>query len=689
MMMRAILRRTILAGTFALPFIVFLVSGSLFFPFITTKAFTFRIIVEIIFAAWFVLALLDKNYRPRLTPIFYALASFLLIIGLADILGVAPVKSFWSNFERMEGFITLLHLGALFLVMSSVFGADAAKRVSLWNRWFNTTLVASGLMVVYCLFQLAGAITINQGGVRVDGTLGNASYLAVYMLMHIFIAALLLAGNNKKSKYSKFIYGALIAGQVFILYHTATRGAILGLLGGIFILAILNIRNKQNASLRKISIGLLVSLVVIVGAFFALLNTSFVQDSPVLSRFASISTEELKSGGRSFIWPMAIEGVKEKPILGWGQENFSYVFNEHYSPDMYAIEPWFDRAHNIFLDWAVAGGLLGLLAYLSLYGALLFEAWKSQEFSYAEKSVITGLVAAYFFHNLFVFDNLISYIMFFSLLAYVQSASKAKVLLENAVVGESKVINLAAPLAAIMLLLVLYFGNARQISANASLISALRYMQMNQLEVAVDYFEKSYNASTLGQTEIAGQMSNYSLGILRSTLPIEEKNDFFHFVAAAVQEQAQTFPSDARVQLIAGDFLSRTGQFEEALSYLNKAVEIMPEKQDIHFSLGETYLRMGDLESALKEFKAAYDMAPQYTRAGLMYLVASVYAGDQKQIQELLSNIPLEAVLSDGRFFTALVETDNKSSAISILNNIEENHPEYKNEVEKILSEIK
>src|SRR3990167_1826593 len=111
MMNKQILRNTVLTGLFLIPFVPFLVSSAFFFPFITTKAFTFRIIVEVIFAAWLLLTLLDSEYRLKKSIILYSVLGFLAVIGLADLFGVAPVKSLWSNFERMEGYITLLHLG--------------------------------------------------------------------------------------------------------------------------------------------------------------------------------------------------------------------------------------------------------------------------------------------------------------------------------------------------------------------------------------------------------------------------------------------------------------------------------------------------------------------------------------------------------------------------------------------------
>src|SRR3990167_3430280 len=320
-MIKSWLKWIIFAGLFIVPFVPFLVSSSFFFPFITTKAFAWRIIVEIIFATWVLLALLDANYRPKKSVILYAVFGFLVIIGLADLFGVAPVKSFWSNFERMEGYITLLHLGMFFLVISSVF-----KEVD-WKRWWNVSLVASFLMVLYSVLQIIGLKTINQGGVRVDGTLGNAIYLAVYMLFHIFIASLFM-WREWKNVALRWVYGLLILSQVFVLYYTATRGAILGFLGGVFVVAVLSIFNKDKDEkmVRKAGIAILLVLAVVMGGFFSLKNAAFVTSSPVLSRFFFFTTKEIKTQGRYFVLPMAVEGFKERPLLGLGQEKFSYVF---------------------------------------------------------------------------------------------------------------------------------------------------------------------------------------------------------------------------------------------------------------------------------------------------------------------------------------------------------------------------
>ena len=362
MTMERALKYLIIAGIFFMPVIPFIVADSMFFPFITGKNFVFRILVEIIFGLWVLLALKNSTYRPSFSWVMVAVFSFIAIIAVADIFGENPFKSFWSNFERMEGLVGLLHLGAYFLVAGMVLNTK-----KLWWWLANISVVASVIMGIYGIFQILGDLVIHQGGMRVDGTFGNAAYLAVYMLFNVFITAVLLA-RWRGSSWVRYMYiGALLL-QLYILFETATRGTILGLAGGMLLSAFLvAIFGREYPRIRKASIALIVVVLLSTSALFAARNTDFVRNDMVLSRLASIS---LSAGSSRFtIWSMAIEGFKEHPVLGWGQENFNYVFNKYYKPSLYADEPWFDRAHDIFFDWLIAGGILGLVGYLSMFFA--------------------------------------------------------------------------------------------------------------------------------------------------------------------------------------------------------------------------------------------------------------------------------------------------------------------------------
>lgn len=653
------LKYIILAGLFAVPFVPLIVASSLFFPFITGKAFVFRIIVELIFASYAVLAIRDESYRPKFSWILGAMIIFLVAIGLADIFAVNPFKAFWSNFERMEGYVTLLHLGAYFLVMGSVL-----KTQEMWNKLLATSLFASLIMAVYSFLQITGQITINQGGVRIDGTLGNASYLGIYMVFHIFFAALLFVRSEKK--WQKILLGAAALIDLVVLYLTATRGAILGFIGGILVSFVFLLwKSEKGDHIRKVAgIGLM-GLVIFVGLFFALKNTSFIQNNQVLNRFSSLSFSEIKTQGRYFVWPMAIKGFKEKPILGWGQEGFNFVFNKYYDPRMYHQEPWFDRAHNTYLDWLIAGGLLGLLSYLSIIFALIYYAIKAKDdfLKKEDKAVILGVLSAYLFHNLFVFDQISSYILFFTILAYTHAHTpetslslwdkisfKFKNIFEKEKwhpVAESSIL--------IILVLVLYFGNFIPWKQNKNLLEVLRLNNQGMIST-VEIYTKPLSGYGMGFSESLEHVSQTAMSVAGNPKASPElKQNLFDVVDKAFIKHIAKVPDDARYRLFYGIFLSRFGWYGKAVEQLNIAKKLSPNKQQVYFELVSNLLLDGKTAEALTAAKTAYELEPEYEEARFVYGLVLVAAGDRPSANQILKTIPAQKIIFDDRYVTVLL----------------------------------
>jgi O-antigen ligase len=116
---------------------------------------------------------------------------------------------------------------------------------------------------------------------------------------------------------------------------------------------------------------------------------------------------------------MAWQGVKERPILGWGQENYSIVYGKYSDARVPTFDAWSDRVHNIIFDQLIAGGFMGLFAYLSIFATVLRMLWQRNTFSLSEQALLSGLFAAYFFQNLFFYDTTASYILFGTVLAYI------------------------------------------------------------------------------------------------------------------------------------------------------------------------------------------------------------------------------------------------------------------------------
>ena len=649
MNIKKITRFISLAALFLIPVFPLIVANQFFFPFITGKAFYFRVLVEIAFASWAIAALMDARYRPRLNALTVGVTVLALVTLAADLLGVNPIRSIWSNFERMEGWMVIVHLWMFFIASSSLFGSGETG-LRLWHRWMNVSIAAAILVGCYGFAQLFGWAAIHQGSTRIDASLGNAAYMAVYMLLNAGMAAYLLfvARARGSSSVRQWLYGVLALIFSFLLFQTATRGTIIGLLGGIMLALFLYAafgRNEPRKS-RRISGGILIAIVLLGAAFWLNRNQPFIQRNDVLQRIASISWSDAQGQARNYIWPMALTGFAERPVLGWGQENFNYIFNANYNPKMWTQEQWFDRAHSVYLDWLTASGAVGLLAYLALYVLALLAIWKSG-LTFAEKCVLVGLGAGYAVHNIFVFDNLASYALFFALLGFASSLRRGDpepVLGGAREVGTEVIEYVAAPVVIIALALGIYLLNVRPIKANTSLIVALQSCAGASSGHAPD--PALFDAVLSLNTYVADQETREQIlqcantVITAQQLPAQTKQDFFMLASDAIASQIAAAPKDARMYVLGGSFLTSIGQVAQAEPLLEKAHALSPGKQMIDLELATAYINDGKIDQALALLEEAYAADPTYPEAKTSYAAGLVLAGQESRAHQLFGDDP-------------------------------------------------
>jgi hypothetical protein len=238
-----------LAALFMLPFTPLVVASSFFFPFITGKAFYLRILIEIAVAGWAILALVDKAYRPRFSWIGAVTVAFVGWMFVADVFALNSLKAFWSNFERMEGWVLLIHLLGFFFAASNTLRVE-----NKWRAWFLTSLGVSVVLSGYALLQMAGSLEIHQGSSRIDATLGNSAYLAVYFLFSVFIA--LWLALTEKAAWLKWSLICLAGFEAILIFFTETRGTIIGLIGALLLAALLTAFTAGKKA-RQVAVGVL------------------------------------------------------------------------------------------------------------------------------------------------------------------------------------------------------------------------------------------------------------------------------------------------------------------------------------------------------------------------------------------------------------------------------------------------
>jgi O-antigen ligase len=675
------LKWALLIGLSSIFFVTFIIADgstifpNLFFPFITGKNFAFRILVELLFGLYILLALREPKYRPRASLLLWASGAFVLWMALATIVSVDPIKSFWSNFERMEGYITVLHLFAYFIMVGAVVGAN-----DWWKRFFQVSVGVATAEALYSLGQLlhiGGLAPSSQSGARLDGTFGNAAYLGVFMLFNTFITLYLLV-RDRRSTLAQALYGIALVVEVAVLYYTETRGAFLGLLGGLIVAAIYVVwklptqagPHAEWKTLRRVSAYGLGVIAVLVVLFFALRSTSFIRNDATLGRLATISLTDSSSQARFQIWDMAWKGFKQNPktiIAGWGQENFSFVFNKYYTAEMYAQEQWFDRAHDQFLDWLIAGGLPAFLLYTSLF-VLAVVAIVRSELEVPEQAIFLGLLAGYAFNNIFVFDDLMSSLYFFAILAFLHGVSKRALpgfLFLSRPVSE-RAVAVIAPILIVVTVVGAWALNAPGIARAGELVQAItpevlvngaaqaKDQNQNLAEFKVALGSNTWPGTPLGQQEVTEQLFQFSSDVAASTSADPNlKQEFFTLSQSAGTAMLAERPHDARLELFYGSVFESFEQLPQALQYINAALADSPAKQQIMFEKGVVYLSAQDFPDALATFKQAYDEEPNYSDARILYAAAFYYSGDIKSGDALLLSGPV----SEG-FGTVLVDDD-------------------------------
>lgn len=673
------LKFIIYTGIFIIPFIALFIYNNLYFPFITSKAFLFYSIIQIIFFAWVILAFKDHIYRPKISFIFISLLSFLVFLTLAAIFGVNSHNSFWSNFERMEGVILHFHLFAYFLVISSVFHTR-----NMFYRLFNTSIIVSVVISTIGLFQRFGDLETYQSSWRIESMFGNAAYLAVYLLFHIFIVLFLLINRSKDKSPLLFLYYIALPLQLITLFFTATRSAMLGLIVGMFVFAlIVSIFEKDRINLKKVSISVLLICILLVSGFLVFKESSFVKNTPQLEGFTKISFEEFQNQGRYFVWPMAIKGFLERPVLGWGSENFMDIFNREYDPRMHSFERWFDRAHNSFLDFLFAGGILTFLAYLSIFFFAFYYIWKREKtFSVSEGAALSGLLVAYMVNNFFIFDNLFGYIIFFTVSSFINLEAKSfKELPEKSF--KKEIVYIVTVFSIILLVISFYFIVYKPFKTNTLLISAMRDGRIAQshlnletgegiersklyLRNSLEKFQEALSLNTYGNAEIVKQLIEISKFVYSDESISEEiRIDFLNLVISESEKLLIRNPKNVFLMFNLSSFLNDIGEYEKALEYTKESKKLSPKKQDIYFLEAFIYLGLGEKERAFEIFEEAYNLEPSFNRAIRFYLVGALEIQNEELITELF-NQHKEVFYFDNNILNSLVSSGHFNEVLEI-----------------------
>ena len=446
-------------GVLAVVFVPLVVTSSTYFPYVVGKAIYARVVIEITVALWLILIVYYPGYRPSKSWILLAFAAWLVISLVAGLTGVSFTRSVWSTYERMQGLYDLAHWFGFVLVAASVF-----RSLQDWRILFTVNLAVSAVLSALGLGQHFETFSFDFLGssTRIESTLGNATYVGAYTMVNSIVGAGLIlqslgihavppatagrsraaarqrrrrpAQQNAEFNYMpwlRLLWGVAILINLWALWLTGTRGALIGLGGGMVVFGVAYLIWGRIPIARWAAWAVLGSSLA-AAVFVALLMTTSAfdplkQSSTTLSRLSSISLDDSSAHGRLVAVQAGLRAVLDRPLLGWGPENFLVAWGRYFDIDS-GVKERFDQAHSKVFEELTTKGALGLISYLLIWAALALVLVRSirrrEGFDQLFMVVVLAVAVGYFVQNLFLFDTTTTLMQFALLVALLISEER-------------------------------------------------------------------------------------------------------------------------------------------------------------------------------------------------------------------------------------------------------------------------
>lgn len=608
----------ILRGGVYLSFLtIFFVFNGLLFPFITSKQIPFNILMEILFVFWLAFIIKYPSRRPQKSWLSIGLIAFFAALLLSCFTSVDFNLSFWGDIERMLGVFHLLHFLVFYFIIITVF-----RDWSDWRNLLVVSLAAAFVETFYVIYKIS------------YGTLGNTSYISGYMIFNIYFALLLFFRH--KNWWLKALYLLPIPFMLYAMKIAGTRGAYVGMgisiLLFFFLLAVLG----KNKKIKYSSILAALLFVVFIFSVYANRDSLLVQNNLFLKRITDINFQTATFQTRLISWKTAYKDFPAHPFFGTGYGNFAITFDKYFDPIFYnytASETYFDHAHNNLVDIASTTGLIGIVAYLSIFiaaGFYLIKGYRVGKIKAIEFILLVCLIAAYFIQNIVLFDSFVTYLSLMIMLGFIYWLNQEEK--EEAAADEQLSSREYSVLlfAGLVFLLIIYQYNIKPLKMLSGTIDGqIAAARQGDIVVATEIYKKalSYNTildrdSRASFVRLALQQSNqlaeldrekrneildYAILLAKKNIEYNPKDSFNQMTLAQILNLAAGYNMDS-----AEKFFYYSNQAEEAV---NKSIEASPGRQPLYFTKAQLYLTRGNKDSAIETLEYAVGLNPDYPDA--------------------------------------------------------------------------
>ncbi len=355
-----------------------LMSTGFFFPYITLRTVFFRTVVDLVAGIFiYLIATREHGSRSRRDLFLWSFVAFTVASGIAAAVSSARNRAMFGDFERMGGVWALLHFLMYYAMLRVFFGERE------WRMFLRLSVGVSALVALFAAiqFQVSFAGTPYAGTFysAVHSTIGNPGMLGMYLFFGVgFAAYLALTASTRKGQ---LLYTAVALLDLYGIVLSQNRTTLLGVVAALGIGAI--VYALTGTRRRGLVLGLALGVFALFSAGLAVAikapESAIARQLPGIFNRAAQTTLAGPDAIRFLQWRAAVEGFKDHPIVGYGPENFHLAWSAHFQPALYGkiTEERIDRAHNAILEVLATTGLIGILTFMAMWGALFYAIWRA------------------------------------------------------------------------------------------------------------------------------------------------------------------------------------------------------------------------------------------------------------------------------------------------------------------------
>ena len=588
----------------------------------------------IIAAAWLSRCLAAKKFIFRRTILDIPLLVFLGSQFLSTLFSIDPRTSLLGYYSRFNGGLMST---VCYLLLFWAFVSNMDRKKTLYAIRF--TLYAS---VLVCIIAFLEHFNINitcalmgQGFEscwvqdvqnRVFSTLGQPNWLATYIVALMPLAWCNLISNFQfpiSNKFSKFKFSISLALSILLfitLLFTKSRSGLLGFaFADIIFWGFILRKYKKQFLVHAIVLN---SLFVVL--FFTISSPFTVHRSPITSPTGpALETGGTESGKiRKIVWKGALQIWRHYPITGSGVETFAYSYYQFRPVEHNLVSEWdflYNKAHNEYLNMAATTGTFGLLSYLYLIGVIFFVFFRKFDLlSVSLGAGFAGLLIA----NFFGFSTVATQLEFFLFPAFAITLGISGQRIGNSLkqkLNNNQKASIVLALSAVTYILsaICKYWYADTLFAKGKFFNDQGSFAKGQtlLQNAVKYS----SAEPIFHSELANSYTGTALALHG----LKKDDQAAPFIDLAVSESIKaTALSPAYINLLrsrAGVLLKLAAINPKYLGFAKEtliaASQKAPTDVKLLYNLALVYIRTGEVEESIRLLEKAIEMKPNYQEA--------------------------------------------------------------------------